>query len=184
MYWYVSKSQLEALQNIKQEKPKIKSYSFPETGYYIMRQGWEKKDKILITSAGLDAKKPDHQHGDMLGVQAFANENVVLPNYQVRYSLKDLELFKNSMTKNVALVDNELQGKKYTSNKGGSGFGKFKQLPNPKVIGFQKNKDLEVFKQQRLKNYHKEYYSKPVNKQRRNNYNKQYQQMLKLKSFK
>jgi hypothetical protein len=49
------------------------------------------------------------------------------------------------MTKNVALVDNELQGKKYTSNKGGSGFGKFKQLPNPKVIGFQKNEDLEVF---------------------------------------
>jgi hypothetical protein len=49
------------------------------------------------------------------------------------------------MTKNVALVDNELQGKKYTSNKGGSGFGKFKQLPNPKVIGFQKNEELEVF---------------------------------------
>jgi hypothetical protein len=49
------------------------------------------------------------------------------------------------MTKNVALVDDELQGKEYTSNKGGSGFGKFKKLPNPKVIGFQKNKDLEVF---------------------------------------
>ena len=49
------------------------------------------------------------------------------------------------MTKNVALVDDELQGKKYTSNKGGSGFGKFKQLPNPKVIGFQKNKDIEIF---------------------------------------
>ena len=145
MYWYTSKSQLENLQNIQQEKPDFKSYSFPETGYYIMREGWNSKDKMLVISAGLDAKKPDHQHGDILGIQAMANENVILPNYQVRYSLNDLELFKNSMTKNVALVDDELQGKKYASNKGGSGFGKFKELPKPKVIGFQKNEDLEVF---------------------------------------
>lgn len=145
MYWYTSKNQLENLQSIQQEKPEFKSYSFPETGYYIMREGWNSKDKMLVISAGLDAKKPDHQHGDILGIQALANENVILPNYQVRYSLKDLELFKNSMTKNVALVDDELQGKKYASNKGGSGFGKFKELPNPKVIGFQKNEDLEVF---------------------------------------
>lgn len=145
MYWYTSKKQLDNLQNIKKEKPSFNSNDFPETGYYFMREGWNSKDKMLVISAGLDEKKPDHQHGDMLGIQAMANENIVLPNYQVRYSLKDLELFKNSMTKNVALVDEELQGKKYASNKGGSGFGKFKQLPNPKVIGFQKNKDLEVF---------------------------------------
>jgi hypothetical protein len=145
MYWYTSKSQLENLQSIQQEKPDFKSYSFHETGYYFMREGWNRKDKMLVISAGLDAKKPDHQHGDILGIQAMANENVILPNYQVRYSLKDLELFKNSMTKNVALVDDELQGKKYTSNKGGSGFGKFKELPIPKVIGFQQNEVLEVF---------------------------------------
>ncbi|MDP5106469.1 MAG: heparinase II/III family protein [Polaribacter sp.] len=145
MYWYTSKNQLENLQNIQQEKPSFNSISFPETGYYIMREGWRNNDKMLVISAGVDAKKPDHQHGDMLGIQAFANGNVVLPNYQVRYSLSDLELFKNSMTKNVALVDDELQGKKYASNKGGSGFGKFLQLPNPKVVAFQKEKELEVF---------------------------------------
>lgn len=145
MYWYTSKKQLENLQNIQQETPKFNSTSFPETGYYIMRKGWQKNDNMLVVSAGLDAEKPDHQHGDILGIQVFANENVVLPNYQVRYSLNDLELFKNSMTKNVALVDDQLQGKKYTSNKGGSGFGKFLQLPNPKVIAFQKDTEVEVF---------------------------------------
>ena len=145
MYWYLSKNQLDNLQDIKEVTPTVKSYEFTETGYYFMREGWNKNDKVLVISAGLDAKKPDHQHGDILGIQIMANENVVLPNYQVRYSLKDLELFKNSMTKNVALVDEELQGKKYASNKGGSGFGKFKELPKPTVIGFQKNKDLEVF---------------------------------------
>lgn len=43
---------------------------------------------------------------------------------------------------------------------------------------------LKAFKQQRLKNYHKEYYSKPKNRQRRNNYSKQYYQLLKLKKLK
>ena len=42
--------------------------------------------------------------------------------------------------------------------------------------------DIKTFKQKQIKEYSKEYYSKPVNKQRRNNYNKKYQQMLKLKS--
>lgn len=46
------------------------------------------------------------------------------------------------------------------------------------------DKELEAFKQQKLKAYHKEYYSVPTNKQRRNNYNKHYRQMLKLKQLK
>tara|TARA_R110002126_G_scaffold142037_1_gene287502 strand:+ start:22215 stop:24443 length:2229 start_codon:yes stop_codon:yes gene_type:complete len=144
-YWNASALELGKLKNIQALPPKELSYVFPETGYYILREGWGKNDKMMVISAGVDALKPDHQHGDILGIQAMANGQVVLPNYQVRYSLKDLELFKNSMTKNVALVDNELLGKKYTSNKGGSGFGKFKQLPKPKVITFNASDDLDVF---------------------------------------
>jgi hypothetical protein len=145
MYWFLNEDQLNMLGEIKAEKPKIKSVDFPETGYYVMREGWDKSDKMMIVSAGLDSKKPDHQHGDMLGVQAMANNKVVLPNYQVRYSLKDLEMFKNSMVKNVALVDDELQGKEYTSNQGGSGFGKFRVLPKPKTITWQTNDNIDLF---------------------------------------
>jgi len=145
MFWYVTDRQLEMLKNIKSKPPTIKSTEFSTTGYYIMREGWKENDKMMVVSAGLDAKKPDHQHGDMLGVQAMAYGKVILPNYQVRYSLKDLELFKNSMTKNVALVDDELQGKQYTSNKGGSGFGKFRELPNPRTITWKTTKDLDIF---------------------------------------
>lgn len=145
MFWYVSDSQLDMLNNITSKKPDFKSVIFPTTGYYIMRQGWEENDKVMIISNGLDKDKPDHQHGDMLGVQAMANGQIILPNYQVRYSLKDLEFFKNSMVKNVALVDNELQGKQYTSNQGGSGFGKFKQLPKPKTIAWESNDNLDVY---------------------------------------
>ncbi len=143
--WNLSKEQLGALKEIKATAPQVGSYAFENTGYYIMREGWDDQDNMLVIAAGLDADKPDHQHGDMLGIQAMANGKVVLPNYQVRYSLEDLELFKNSMVKNVALVDNELQGKQYTSNKGGSGFGKFKELPMPKVLGWSANVTADVF---------------------------------------
>lgn len=145
MYWYLNEKQLNLLETIEKETPLIESVSFPTTGYYIQREGWGSNDKMMIISAGLDAHKPDHQHGDMLGVQAMANGNVILPNYQVRYSLKDYGFFKNSMVKNVALVDNELQGKQYTSNKGGSGFGKFKKLPHPKVITWNSNENFDLF---------------------------------------
>ncbi|WP_051119701.1 heparinase II/III family protein [Gillisia sp. CAL575] len=144
-YWYLSGNQLGMLENIKTKQPDFKSLAFTETGYYIMRNGWEAKDKMLVISAGLDDKKPDHQHGDILGIQAMANGKVILPNYQVRYSLDDLELFKNSLVKNVALVDDELQGKDYKSNKGGSGFGKFGELPQPNTIVFKSNPDLDLY---------------------------------------
>lgn len=137
MYWYLSNDQLEKLNDIEVKEPGYGSLSFPETGYYVMREGWNKDDMMLVISAGLDDEKPDHQHGDMLGVQAMANGKVLLPNYQVRYYLKDLEFFKNSMVKNVALVDDELQGKEYRSNQGGSGFGKFGELPEPITIAFE-----------------------------------------------
>ncbi len=145
MYWFLSENQLGMLENIQTKQPDLKSLAFPDTGYYIMREGWEAKDKMLVISAGLDVEKPDHQHGDMLGIQAMANGKVILPNYQVRYSLEDLELFKNSLVKNVALVDNELQGKDYKSNKGGSGFGKFGELPQPKTFVFETNPDFDLY---------------------------------------
>ena len=145
VYWFLSNHQIKLLENIKQQKPTYGSLAFEDTGYFIMREGWEKDDMMMIISNGLDDKKPDHQHGDMLGIQAMANGHPILPNYQVRYSLKDYGFFKNSMVKNVALVDNQLQGKKYTSNKGGSGFGKFKQLPQPTVLAWENNDHFDFF---------------------------------------
>ena len=144
-YWYLNDSQLNMLNSIQKKQPEMKSTSFPTTGYYFFREGWNPNDKMLTISAGLDKDKPDHQHGDMLGIQAMAFGKVVLPNYQVRYSLADYEFFKNSMVKNVALVDEQLQGKKYKGNQGGSGFGKFGELPKPTVLAWNVDNSIEYF---------------------------------------
>lgn len=144
-YWFLRQSQLKSLENINTKLPKYGSLELPDTKYYVMREGWDRDDYMMIISAGLDPDKPDHQHGDMLGVQAMANQQVILPNYQVRYPYQDFDFFKNSMVKNVALVDNELQGKQWTGNRGGSGFGKFKSLPTPTTINWQTNEKFDLF---------------------------------------
>ncbi len=145
VYWFLSSDQIKLLENIQEQRPNYGSLAFEETGYYIMREGWEPQDMMMVISNGLDDKKPDHQHGDMLGIQAMANGHAILPNYQVRYSLSDFDFFKNSLVKNVALVDDQLQGKQWTSNQGGSGFGKFLELPNPEVIAWKSTEEYDFF---------------------------------------
>ena len=145
MYWFLNKKQLDLLENIESIKPSYGSLVFPETDYYIMREGWDKNDKMMIISAGLDEEKPSHQHGDMLGIQAVANGQNILPNYQVRYSLPDFDMFKNSMVKNVALVDDELIGKKWTPNAGKTGYGQYADLPDPTTITWKSNEEFDLF---------------------------------------
>lgn len=144
-YWYLKQDQLTRLKSVKKEEPIIESCALPETGYYMMRNGWDNEDLYMIVSAGLSEQKPDHQHGDILGLQAYAYGNMILPNYQVRYYLEDLQEFKNSWVKNVALVDSIAQGRKWKGNKGGSGFGKFGLLPQPEVLAWKTTNNFDLF---------------------------------------
>ena len=145
LFWFLSSEKLDQLNSVNKTTPKYGSIFFPDTKYYIMREGWDKNNKMMIISAGVEKEKPDHQHGDVLGIQAMANGKVILPNYQVRYPLPDYNLFKNSLVKNVALVDNELQGKVWTSNAGKTGFGKFNELPEPIIISWESNLNFDFF---------------------------------------
>ena len=145
IYWLLPHEQIEMLARLDRRKPEIKSAELPDTGYYVMRNGWKKGDLYMAITAGLSEHKPDHQHGDMLGLVARAYGQEVLPNYQVRYSLPDYEYFKNSFVKNVAIVDGIPHGIGWRSNRGGSGFGKWEKLPKPRVIAWIKRNDWDFF---------------------------------------
>ncbi|WP_297086716.1 heparinase II/III family protein [uncultured Draconibacterium sp.] len=144
-YWFFKTEQLERLKEIKEEAPEIGSCTLPETGYYMMRNGWDENDVYLIVSAGFTPEKPAHQHADMLGIGAYAFGNMILPNYQVRYYLEDFPAFKNSWVKNVALLDSIPQGREWKGNKGGSGFGEWLGIPEPEVLAWKTSDDFDFF---------------------------------------
>ncbi len=145
VYWFLRDSQLSKLDDIAGKSPQIGSTELAQTGYYIMRDGWAKKSMYMTITAGLSDRKPDHQHGDMLGVVAYANNHEILPNYQVKYKDSDYHFWKNSWAKNVALVDNIPLGRGWTANSGKSGFGKWKYLPEPTVISWIKENNFDYF---------------------------------------
>lgn len=145
VYWLLRDEQIDALASLDRDQPKLMSAELSDTGYYVMREGWDHGDYYMVISAGLSEHKPDHQHGDMLGLVARANGQEILPNYQVRYSLPDYEYFKNSLVKNVAIVDGIPHGSEWKGNTGGSGFGKWLRLPQPTVIAWLKTDDWDFF---------------------------------------
>jgi len=142
-YWLLARMLSSGIEEKKQ--PVLGSLTLESTGYYIMRSGWEKDDVYMSISAGLDDVKPDHQHGDMLGLTAYAGGYQILPTYQVKYNKPDYNLFKNSWVKNVAIVDSIPHGLQFKGNSGGSGFGKFKLLPHPKTLFWESSKDVDIY---------------------------------------
>jgi hypothetical protein len=142
--WYFLPSQIEFLKK-KGEKPQIGSQALEQTGYYVMRKGWREDDFHMIISAGLSKQKPDHQHGDMLGIVAYAFGNQILPNYQVRYNLDDYSYFKNTFVKNVAIVDSVPQARGWKKNEGESGFGKWYFIPTPKTLAWFSNENIDYY---------------------------------------
>ncbi|QWX85608.1 heparinase II/III family protein [Cellulophaga sp. HaHaR_3_176] len=144
-YWFLQQNQLDKLKTVEKATPNISSVIFPETGYYVMRQGWKPDDLYMIINAGLTPEKPDHLHGDILGINGYANETMILPTFTVGYSDKDYPEFKNSWTKNVVQVDSILHGRGWIPNAGRTGFGSWEKLPVPKVLGWNSNLDFDFF---------------------------------------
>jgi hypothetical protein len=136
---------LQATRDLEPRAPEILSTELPETGYYVMRNGWGPNAVYMTVTAGLSAKKPDHQHGDMLGVVGFANGYEIFPNYQVKYNYDDYKFFKNSWVKNMALADDRVLGRGWKQNEGKSGFGKWEYLPEPGVISWEKTDRFDHF---------------------------------------
>lgn len=145
IYWLLRPEQFENLHEIDPVKPSFGSTALKSSGYYCMRNGWDEDDLYMTISAGLSTEKPDHQHGDMLGIVAYANGHEILPNYQVRYKFDDYRQFKNSWVKNVALVDSIPLGQRWKQNRGKSGFGKWLSLPVPEVIHWRSTPGYDYF---------------------------------------
>ncbi len=136
-FWLLSEQELNTLTSTQPIAPELGSTALESTGYYVMRNGWNENSEFMVISAGLSEEKPDHQHADMLGVVAYADGNEILPNYQVKYNKPDFRYWKNSWVKSVVMIDSIPQAMDWKGNRGGSGFGKWRDLPEPEVLAFE-----------------------------------------------
>ena len=145
LYWYFDRAAVSRYRSLTPVSPGFTSLSLPQTGYYVMRTGWDAGARYLLIDGGLAADKPDHTHGGVLGVIGYALGEVVLPNYPVRYSDKSYKDMKNSLAKNVALVDDVLQGRDWLDNRARTGFGIWRTLPKPKVHDWISGSEFDYF---------------------------------------
>lgn len=145
LYWLFDRDAERRYRSLKPEKPRVTSTALAQTGYYVMREGWNQGDLYLLIDGGLAADKPDHTHGGVLGVIGYALGEVFLPNYPVRYSDRMFEVMKNSLAKNVALVDELLQGRGWIPNRARTGFGRWDTLPTPRVDRWITGSECDFF---------------------------------------
>ncbi len=144
-YWFFDANILDAYAQMPTQEPQIGSVALDSSAYYVMRSGWDKDALYLIVDGGLAKYKPDHTHGGVLGVIAHAYGEEILPNYRVRYSDPSYRTMKNSLVKNVALVDHVLQGQMWISNHARTGFGIWRHLPRPTVQEWLTGHNFDYF---------------------------------------
>ncbi len=145
-FWLLSDDLVKEFHDIEGGKPEQKQSSvLRDAGYYIMRSYKTGHLNQIIISAGLSEIKPDHQQGDMLGFTLYSEKQSRLPNYEVQYNDPEYRDFKNSLAKNVAIVDGMLQGKYWTGKPGGTGFATWGCLPEPEVLNWMSNDNYDYF---------------------------------------
>lgn len=146
LYWFLPADAGDRYAALAATPPRIGSVALEDSKYYVMRSGWSQDDLYLIIDGGLAQHKPDHTHGQVLGVIAYAFGQDVLPNYRVRYSEPSYRTLKNSLAKNVALADGMLQGRGWIDNKARTGFGRWRVLPQPVVHNWLAGDAVDYFR--------------------------------------
>jgi hypothetical protein len=144
-FWFLPEDAPEVYRSLSTEAPTFTSVALRETGYYVMRSGWDANASYLIVDGGRAVEKPDHTHGGVLGLIAYADGVSVLPNYRVQYSSPSYPFLKNSWAKNVALVDSIVQGRGWIPNAARTGFGRWSWLPTPTVTQWMNGVEVDVF---------------------------------------
>jgi hypothetical protein len=144
-YWFFDDNLIEEFYKIQAKEPSVGSIALEQTGYYVMRSGWNDESFYMVIDAGLSKYKPDHNHGGVLGIIAYANGKQILPNYSVNYTNPDYKFLKNSLAKNIAIVDTILHGREWVDNKARTGFGVWKILPNPIVFRYLTGEAFDYF---------------------------------------
>ena len=109
--WLLGPSAARMFDEIKPEEPATQSRDFPDGGYYVMRDGWDKNANYLLFDCGPHGSDNcGHAHADALAIEVGVNGKPMLVDpgtLTYTGSQKQRDMFRRSSAHNALLVDGE-----------------------------------------------------------------------------
>ncbi len=111
--WLLGTEGLDRYERLVPELPPQPSTSYPASGYYVLRSGWDQAASVLFADCGPLGFGPGaHAHSDALSFQLFAGGYPFLVDpgtfsYNIDYAWRDA--FRTTRAHNTAIVDGQDQ---------------------------------------------------------------------------
>ena len=112
-FWLLGPDSIGKYKNIKTCEPSLKSASFSNSGFYVMRDSWSDSSNYLLVDCGPHGEHHcGHSHSDILSFELAAlGETLILdPNtYCYTESKQWRDFFRGTSAHNTCVVDNKNQ---------------------------------------------------------------------------
>ena len=109
VFWLMGNRGVEKFRQLAARPPDHTSVAYPDSGYYVMRGGWDQSDPVLAFDCGpLGKGSAGHGHADALSFQIYANGYPFLVDpgtfsYNLDYAWRDT--FRSTRAHNTIIID-------------------------------------------------------------------------------
>lgn len=110
-YWLAGREGVAAFDRLEARPPREASRAFPDGGYYVMRDGWQRDANFLLLDAGTHgALNCGHAHADALSFELAARGRTLLVDpgtYTYTADARERDRFRASPMHNTLSIDGE-----------------------------------------------------------------------------
>jgi hypothetical protein len=112
-FWLLGRDGAEAFAAVRTTRPTKSSGSFPDGGYFVMRDGWDRTDNYLLVDCGeVGALSGGHGHADALAVEMAIGGKTLLVDpgtYTYHESAELRDHFRTTASHNTLMIDGRSQ---------------------------------------------------------------------------
>lgn len=113
LLWHFAHSGLDRYQKLECKWPDFTTKSYPDTGYFVIRTGWERDDTYLVFDCGPigPSKQLAHAHADTLSFELAANGQTLIadPGIYEYEAGPWRDYFRSTAAHNTVTVDGQNQ---------------------------------------------------------------------------
>lgn len=111
--WLLGEDGIDAFDRLHAVRPRRTSRAFGEGGYFVMRDGWEPTDNMLVVDCGeVGALSGGHGHSDALAIETAVGGKTLLVDsgtYTYHESTEIRDYFRTTAAHNTLMVDGRSQ---------------------------------------------------------------------------